>query len=468
VTGYSERTMQAAKTRDEIVDWLVTQIADLLELSPEEILVDEPLTYYGLSSADGAILSGDLEDWLGCDLPATVAWEYPTVAKLADYLEAATKNGAGTVEQPHVARGSAAEDGDQPLSYGQRSLWFLHQLAPESSAYHISQAARIRSALDVDALRRAYVRLVERHPALRTTFPSRNGQPVQRIGESPAFDFAFEDARAWSESELARRLEAESARPFRLDEGPLLRVRIFARGAEEHVMLVAIHHIVGDFWSFSVMIREVCTFYEAIVAGEPVSLPSLQSTYCEHARRQGELLAGEQGDRLWSYWQRQLGGMPAHLDLPTDRPRPRIQGFHGASLSARLPAALVEKVRALAAREEVTLFTFLFAAFATLLHRYSAQEEIVVGTPTSGPAAARRAGHRRLLRQSHRAPPRPLGRSSLHRLARAHARHSARSARASRPAVSTSGRAAASPPRRGPFSALPGHVDDAADGAASG
>jgi amino acid adenylation domain-containing protein len=271
-----------------------------------------------------------------------------------------------------------------PLSYGQRGLWFLHQLDPESAAYHVCYSSRIRSPLNVAAFRRAWQTLFDRHSGLRTTFEERDGVLIQRVGATLGAPLDLIDASSWSEAELHERVEAEARRPFDLERGPLVRMHLFARKPADHVLLLAVHHIIGDFWSLIVVVEEMLTLYQAECDGRPVELAPLAKQYSDFVAWQSELLAGPQGAGLWNYWERQLAGAPTVLDLPTDRPRPPRFSRRGACVSWRVASGVAQGLKALAAAEGVTLYTILLAAFQVLLGRYTGQNDFVIGSPFAG------------------------------------------------------------------------------------
>src|SRR5579863_3820480 len=193
----------------------------------------------------------------------------------------------------------------QPLSYNQQGIWFLYQLAPESMVYNVNFAARIRSDLDIAALRRALQALVDRHPALRTTFSFRAGKPAQQVHQHLKVHFVETDASAWDSEALNTRLLEEAYSPFDLERGPVLRVNLFTCSAKEHVLLLVVHHIVVDFWSLAVLLNELGVLYPAEKAGVKVRLPLLDSQYSDYVRWQAEMLAGPEGERLWAYWHKQ-------------------------------------------------------------------------------------------------------------------------------------------------------------------
>jgi amino acid adenylation domain-containing protein len=275
-----------------------------------------------------------------------------------------------------------------PLSDNQQGIWFLCQFAPESSIYNVSFAARIRSGLDIPAFRRAFQALVDRHPSLRTTIAVHSGKPAQQIHEHQPVHFEEMDASSWRGDELQTRLAEETQRRFDLERGPVMRVSLFTRSAQEHILLLVIHHIVVDFWSLAVILNELGMLYPAEKTGRPAALPPLDLQYTDFVRWQTEMLASPAGERLWDYWKKQLAGPLPVLSLPTDRPRPPIQMFRGAQHDFTLNDELARRLRALAKAEGATLYMVLLAAFELMLYYHSGQEDILVASPMVGRSRA--------------------------------------------------------------------------------
>ena len=275
-----------------------------------------------------------------------------------------------------------------PLSDNQQGIWFLCQLAPESAIYNVSFAGRIRSDVDVPAFRRAFQALVDRHPSLRTTIAVHAGKPVQQIHEYQLVNLEQTIASSWREDELKIRLIEEIQRPFDLEQGPVMRVSLYSRSARDHVLLLVMHHIVVDFWSLAVILNELGVLYLAEKAGRSISLPPLDLRYTDFVCWQAAMLAGSAGERLWTYWKKELAGPLPVLNLPTDRPRPPIQMFRGAQHDFTLNADLARRLRAVAKAEGATLYMVLLAAFELLLHYHSGQEDILVATPMAGRSRA--------------------------------------------------------------------------------
>jgi DNA-binding FadR family transcriptional regulator len=277
----------------------------------------------------------------------------------------------------------AAPRVEHPLSYNQRSLWFMHRLAPDSAAYNVAYAFSIESPLDAAALRRAFELLMARHAILRTTYSA--SAPVQVVHASQALDFAEIDATGTAAPDLHARLRDEAHRPFDLEHGPVFRVRVFRTDAAP-ALLVTFHHIAYDLWSMATFLSELDALYRA-ASGDAPALAPAETQYVDFVRWQGERLSAD-GDALWAYWHSVLSGSLPVLALPADRPRPAVQSFSGAIFTAPLPPELAANLRALARAERATLFVVLLAAFQLLLHRASGQTDILVGTPMAGRSRA--------------------------------------------------------------------------------
>ena len=273
-----------------------------------------------------------------------------------------------------------------PLSHGQQALWFLYRSTPQSAAYNIASSLRILSPMDAPVLRQILQTLINRHSSLRTTFRAQdnNDGPVQEIHGYQAVDFREMDASGWSSDELMEQVISAYKRPFDLQQGPLLRANLFTRSERDHVFLVTIHHIVFDVWSMWIFWDEFAQLLSAQGRKEPISLPVLDLRYSDYIHWQDHMLKGEEGARLWAYWQKQLADKLPILDLPTDRPRLPVQTYNGASHVFTLTDELSERLRRLAKAEGSTPFMVFLATFQVLLYRYTGQEDILVGSPTAG------------------------------------------------------------------------------------
>jgi amino acid adenylation domain-containing protein len=281
-----------------------------------------------------------------------------------------------------------ARDGDLPLSFSQERLWFLHQVSPESAAYNIVSSLRFERGVDVAALEQGLNILTERHETLRTTFVSREGEPLLRIAPHRATRLPVLDLRSLPDAERRERATAVKAReaelPFDLQEGPLLRYILIRVTNDEAEMLLALHHVVSDRWSLGVLMNELQVLYRGLVDGVEASLPELPVQYVDFAYWQRERLQGSALEDQLVYWRERLAGTPAVLDLPIDHQRPAEQTHRGSWQSRQLPEPVGASVRAMSIRAGVTPFMLFVAAFDALLHRYTGQEDILLGTPIAG------------------------------------------------------------------------------------
>ncbi|WP_438943755.1 condensation domain-containing protein, partial [Pseudomonas sp. N8] len=299
------------------------------------------------------------------------------------FLAALDKEGVQFSGFP-IPQGVEAED-RQALSYAQQRMWFLWQLEPDSGAYNLPGAVRLRGVLSLPALEQAFASLVARHETLRTVFQR---QADDRLLQVPAsaplvIDHADFSAMPAAEREQAVRLaaEAQSMRPFDLACGPLLRVELLKLDEQEHVLLLTLHHIVSDGWSMNVLIDEFIRFYDAHEAGVAPQLADLPIQYSDYALWQRRWLeAGEQARQL-EYWQAQLGNEHPVLELPIDHPRPAMPSYRGTRFEFAVEPALAEQLRATAQQHNITLFMLLLGAFNVLLHRYTGHTDIRVGVP---------------------------------------------------------------------------------------
>ncbi|HET6230939.1 MAG TPA: non-ribosomal peptide synthase/polyketide synthase, partial [Longimicrobiaceae bacterium] len=330
---------------------------------------------------------------LGVELPLRALFDAPTVAALATRVDDERRAGLG-ISAPPLVR--VERDGPAPLSFAQERLWFLDRLDPGSATYNMPTALRLGGALNTGALERAFTEIVRRHESLRTSFAESAEGPVQVVAPASPVHLAVTDLSALPEDEReaeARRLAAEDARrPFDLAAGPLFHASLLRLADDDHVLLVAMHHAVSDGWSMDVFFRETFTLYAAFLADRESPLPELPVQYADFAVWQRDWLRGGELERQLGWWREHLAGAPPVLELPTDRPRPPVQGFRGRQVSFALPAALANRVAALARAEDATLFMTLLAAWQVLLARYSGQDDVVVGTPVAGRAQAETEG----------------------------------------------------------------------------
>jgi amino acid adenylation domain-containing protein len=275
-----------------------------------------------------------------------------------------------------------------PASFAQQRLWVLHQLSRSNPAYNMPEAVRFLGPLNTTVLEQSLNEIVRRHEVLRTTFKTIGDGPVQIIAPVQAANISELDLSrlppAEREAEAARLTASEAVRPFDLSSGPVLRVTLLRLAPEDQIILFTMHHIASDAWSMRVLVRELMALYTAFSNGQPSPLPELPIQYADYAIWQREWSQQPEFAKQLDYWKQRLAGAPATLDLPTDRPRPAVVGSKGAVQRFALTTELSASLISLARQENCTLFMLLLAAFQVLLHRYTGQPDVVVGTPMAG------------------------------------------------------------------------------------
>ncbi|HEX8459641.1 MAG TPA: amino acid adenylation domain-containing protein, partial [Pyrinomonadaceae bacterium] len=324
-----------------------------------------------------------LRESLRVEVPLHLLFETPTVAGLAEQVERLRAEGDGEMAatiQP-VARG---DGGELPLSFAQQRLWFVHQLEPANASYNCASAVRLTGDLNTEVLERSLNEIVSRHETLRTTFHAPEGKPVQVIAPARSLELPFIDFSRWlaeeREAEARRLLNREARRPFDLATGPLLRVMLLRLRADEHLLLLVMHHIVSDAWSLGVLVREVAALYEAFSAGEPSPLTELDVQYADFAHWQLQQSRGEEFKTHLDYWRRQLKELPAEPALATDFSRADERTFASAVHTTNLSRELVNQLKALGSAAGATEFMTLVSIFAALLQRHNNSKEIILGT----------------------------------------------------------------------------------------
>lgn len=380
--GVWRERLQSVSTEEReslLESYLCEQLGRVLELPPEKIDVLEAINNFGLDSLMAVQLKNRIEGDLEVVIPVSTFLRGASVKQLSTQLQSQLETHIPVAPSLTANAGDLTE---HPLSIGQQALWFMHQLLPEGASYNTLEiAATIRGHLDPEALRRAFQALIDRHRSLRTVYSLSDEKPVARILERQEIHFEIKDASPWSDAELNERMAEEYRRPFDLSRGPLLRVTLFTKTPVEHVLLLTTHHIGIDFLSLEIIMNELQLLYVAEKTGIPAALPSPSIQYTDYVRWQAEMLAGADGDRLASYWQRHLAGELPVLNLPTDRPRPLHQTLRGDVHSCKLDGELTSQLKTLAKNEGVTLYTVLLAVFYTLLYRYTLEGDLLVNSP---------------------------------------------------------------------------------------
>lgn len=356
-------------------------------LKVETVGRDDNFFGLGGDSLMAARLAAEIGDVTGAELPAECVFgEGGSVAGLAALVEAAL---AGEIP-PRPAAGPIARrraDAPTPLSFSQERLRFLSEVDPNAQVYNTQGAIRLTGPLKIHTLRRALNELVARHESLRSSYPIENGDLRQEIAPTLTLDLPVSDLSGLApdarEAEVMRLAKEEALRPYDLSRGPLLRARLLRCGPEDHALLLPRHHLISDGQSAGVLYREIAALYTALETGAPHPPPP-PIQYGDYAAWQRARLSGDGLEQSLAYWLDHLEGAPPLLDLPTDRPRPKTQSYRGGRIWFSCPASLAEKIGAFARREGVTPFIAMLAAFQVLMHRYSGQEDFVIGTVVGG------------------------------------------------------------------------------------
>jgi amino acid adenylation domain-containing protein len=394
VENWDELSGEVGLTREELlaiepserihrlVDYLHSSVCLVLKVPKSQVDKQQPLSQLGLDSLMVIELKHLLETDLGVILSVGDFLLGKSLTQLGQQVLGLLNNSSAQISAAVIS--TSEQLTEYPLSHNQHALWLLHQLAPDSAAYNIFFAVRILSNLDVVAFKQVFQILSQRHPALRTTFTTINGQPVQRIHEHLEVTFEVTDASVWTQDELNERLVESAHHMFDLEHEPLMRVSLFRRGSQEDILLFTVHHIISDFWSLEILIDEFICLYKKKKFDTGNSLPPIKWQYADYVVWQKNMLAGSEGERLWYYWQKQLVGELPVLNLPTDRPRQRVQTYRGATHTFKLDQELTQLLKGVAQAEEATLYMVLLATLFVLLYRYTGVEDILVGSPAAG------------------------------------------------------------------------------------
>jgi amino acid adenylation domain-containing protein len=323
-------------------------------------------------------------DVFGIELPLRTIFDASTLTALAGEIDLALKERLPAPRLPSID--AATGEGPVPLSFSQERMWLIQSLEPENTAYSIPVALRLRGVVDIGAMSGAMATLWQLHDILRCTVRLVDGEPLQEI--APAADRILDvvDLRGHGHdaaAEALRLAQADARTPFDLARGPVCRALLFRIADDDSLLLLTLHHIAGDQWSIGVLARELAALYNGILRGTPARLVALPVTYRDYAAWQRDGRHGAAFERQMAFWRRQLADLPP-LDLPTDRKRPILPSLKGAICLVPIPAPLLGVIDHLGRAAGTTLFMTMFAAFATLLHRITGQDDIAIGVPVAG------------------------------------------------------------------------------------
>lgn len=371
-----------------LISYLQKQIAQILKVEVSQVKPEQPLNSLGIDS----LIVFDLKNRIQVDFGVAISvedfFQDASVVLLAMQILSQltiTKSSEPLLQQ--ISRNQ-----ELPLCLSQERLWFLNQLEPNNPFYNVPIAIRLTGKLHQATLEQSLNEVVQRHEALRTSFVSVKGRPVQVITPSVKLTLPVLELPEATVAEALRFATEFAQKPFDLSQSPLLRVQLLYLKPEEHILLLTMHHIIADGWSIGILIQELAEIYQAISHDLPSLLPKLPIQYADFADWQRKWLQGEILHTQLDYWKQQLSGNLSVLQLTTDRPRPAIQTFSGKKQFLAFPKALSEAVKELNKREGVTQFMTLIAVFKTLLYCYTNQQEILVGSPVAGRTRAETQG----------------------------------------------------------------------------
>ncbi|MEV8624391.1 amino acid adenylation domain-containing protein [Streptomyces sp. NPDC051079] len=379
------RRSDATARAELVAERFAALAAGVLRVGPELIDADSRLGSLGLDSLLAMELRARVHTELGVSLPVVALLSNGPVGELTGRLhegldELVSADGAPQETDVELF----TDERCHPLTHNQQALWFLRQLNPDGFAYNIGGAVEVRAELDPELVFEAFRTLIGRHPSLRANVTTESGRPVQRIRSDVRADTGLFDVEGRPWEEIRALLVGEYRRPYDLEADPLVRLRLFRRAPDRWVIMKAVHHIVSDAISTFTFIEELFEVYHGLRTGRPAELAPVPARYLDFLNRQNRFLAGPEARRMLDYWRGHLPDEVPVLDLPTDRPRPPVQTDNGASEFFLLDERLSARVHALAREHNVTVYTVLLTAYYLLLHRWSGQDEIVVGSPVTG------------------------------------------------------------------------------------
>lgn len=361
-------------------------VSDVLRIKAERVSDEASLNDLGLDSLLAIELRARIQRDINVSLPVVTLLSGTSVAELRKQLELGLENqlGAPAPEANDIQVDVYTDEHAFPLSRNQTAIWFLKHLNPEGFAYNIGGAVEIQTVLNPARMFDAVRSLIRRHPLLRANFVQQSGQAIQLISREPKEDIALIDMAGADWDSVYNHIIKEYRKPYDLARDPLMRFRLYRLADDRWVMMKAVHHIISDAISTFTFIEELLSLYEGAMRGESVTLPPARARYLDYVNWQNKFLASPRAQAMQDYWVKHLPADIPALSLPTDKPRPAVQTNNGASEFFVLDASLTQRIHQLAQKQGATVFMVLLSAYYALLHRYSGQDHIIVGSPVMG------------------------------------------------------------------------------------
>lgn len=382
-------SLDAADRAEQTLAYLKQELILASGASSNDIDPQESLLQFGLDSLHISQLATHLRDQFQIELSQQDLLNAETLNDIALLVVDRCEH-VPSIHQNQIK--PAPDLSEWPLSYSQQRLWFLEKLEQGGTAYNLSSAVKMKGPIDRAHLIEAIISVLQRHEALRTAFVEQNGEPSQLVKTITEWDLPEERLEGLADTAKLAAIQGlattDSARPFDLSSGVLMRTRLLrcgnnSKGEPESILIITVHHIAADGWSMNVFLNELTEAYQAIEYKREQELQELPVQYKDYAVWQREYLNDQHLQPQLDYWQQQLAGAPV-LEMPTQKRRPSVRSGHGAGYRFVIPENLSKELQALAKREGVTLYMLLLSVFKVLLYRYSANQDICVGSPIAG------------------------------------------------------------------------------------
>lgn len=370
-------------SESRIEEQLKQMMSKLIQLPEAEIHLDMDIRNLGFDSIIAMKWINRIEEYYNQRIAPEKLFQLGTVRSVAQFLEENSEK-IPTDEAQQIEEKESITFAHHPLSEGQKGLWLIHQMAPDSYAYNFPVLLSIEGRLEKATLEASFLQLLERHPILRASYKLVDEEPVQIFYPVKELPLEMEDSGGWTKEQKEAWMRQRISVPFDLTEPPTLHLHLLSDSEDHHTLLVVLHHINFDLTSLVVILRDLQIIYEDLALNEPLRLEPLQYDYSDFVAHQRQWLDSEKGQKSKAYWLSKLGGELPILQLPYDFVRPPVKTYNGSVYKAWLDKDLTEQIKIAADAERKSVFSFLMTAFNVLLARYSQQEDIVVGTPYSG------------------------------------------------------------------------------------